>query len=92
MLCEMPWNFDRIADILTAAARDLSERPRSRHDDDSLDTYSGKHVPGQLWDKYKSKFNEKKLVDLKTKLESILEPSTTKERLDFLRGKLKKYV
>ena len=91
VLCEMPWDFGKIGDILKEAARDPSERPRSRQDDHSLDTYSGKNVPGQLWDKYNiCKFNERKSVDLKAKLESLLGPSTTKARLEVLRGNLKK--
>ena len=69
--CEMTWDFDKIGEFLTEAARDPAERPRSRHGDHSLDRYSGNNFPGQLWDKYKSKSNGNKSVDLKTKLESL---------------------
>ena len=88
VLCEMTWDFDKIGEIITEAARDPAERPRSRHGDHSLDRYSGNNFPGQLWDTYKSKSNGNESVDLQTKLESLLRPSTTMERLGELHADL----
>ena len=61
----MPWDVDSIGDLLKAAARP-PERPQSRQtlsekekQYKQLITYSGANVPGQLWNLYKSKKNEK---------------------------------
>ena len=87
MQCEMPWNFDRIGEIIRVAANDdlIGPGPRSRYDDNSLDTYSGQNTPGQLWWKYKNKRHEKKHeFSLKKKLEGLLQPSTSQDELDRL--------
>jgi hypothetical protein len=82
----MPWDFDRIGEIIKEAAREPSQEPRSRHGDNSLDRYSGNNVPGQLWDKYKiGQKSENGSIGLREKLESLLAPSTTKDRLEALR-------
>ena len=84
VLCEMPWNFDSIGDILKAAARP-SPGPQSRQE--RLDTYSGDNKPGMLWNCYKSKKNEKHNDrTLENKLKDLLEPSTSQDRFDSLRA------
>ena len=86
VVCTMDWDFNKIGDILREAARVPSDAPRSRHDQRSLDRYSGNSVPGQLWNCYKNKKKEKKSsMNLQKKLEGILEPSTTDERLQQLK-------
>ena len=84
--CQLKWDFDKIGDILLEASRDPSHRPRSRHDKHSLDRYAGKNVPGKQWNCFKNKKKEKGSVDLKTKLEGLLAPSTTRASLEALRA------
>ena len=88
VVCTMDWDFNKIGDILREAARVPSDGPRSRHDQhplSRLDRYSGNNVPGQLWDCYKNKKKEKtSSMNLRTKLEGLLQPSTTDERLQQL--------
>ena len=88
VVCTMDWDFNKIGDILREAARVPSDGPRSRHDQhplSRLDRYSGNNAPGQLWDCYKNKKRENKSsMNLQTKLEGLLQPSTTDERLQQL--------
>ena len=88
MPCKLPLDFDRIGTVLTEAVRDPTERPRSRHDGALFDTYSGKSVPGQLWNKYKNRRNEKGKVGLREKLECLLSRSTTSAQLEALSASL----
>ena len=82
--CEMPWNFDRIGDILKAAVHPC-RGPQSRPD--RLDTYSGDNKPGMLWNQYKSKKNKRPNDrTLENKLKDLLEPSTNQDRFDSLRA------
>ena len=89
VVCTMDWDFNKIGDILREAARVPSDGPRSRHDQHPLssvtgrplDRYSGNNVPGQLWNCYKNKKKEKtSSMNLQTKLEGLLQPSTKKKR------------
>ena len=88
--CQLIWDFYSIGDILTDAARDPKQRPRSRQDGPVFDVYCGEkngetcNVPGQLWDKFKNKKNEKGSVSLETKLKGLLLPSTTSADLEAL--------
>ena len=83
--CEMPWAFYKIGEILTAAARSPTQGPRSRCEENPLDTYSGLNTPGKLWWQYKNKRNERKSdISLKEKLEGLLQPSTSQDELDRL--------
>ena len=81
--CQLTWDYYSIGDILKDAACDPKQRPRSRPDGPVFDVYCGEkngstfNVPGQLWDKFKNKRHEKGSVNLKTKLEGLLLPSTT---------------
>ena len=52
--CEMPWDFDRIGEIIVAAAHPC-QGPQSRR----LHAYRGENPPGKLWSCYKSKKDEK---------------------------------
>ena len=88
--CNMQWDFESIGQILQDAICDPKERPRSRPDCPLFDVYCGKNVPGQTWEKFKSKKNEKGSVSLKTKLECLLLPSTTSEELAALAADIAK--
>ena len=94
MVCTMDWDFSKIGDILREAAQVPSDAQRSRHDQhpsdwsrsrQDLHRYSGHNVPGQLWNCYKNTKNEKQnSMDLRKKLEGLLRPSMTEERLNEL--------
>ena len=83
--CDMPWQIDCLPDLLQKAAGPQSRRDEEGHmgtEGRWLDTYSGNNVPGQMWNCYKSKRNEKSgQCTLKEKLEDLLRPSTTKNQL-----------
>ena len=83
VVCDMDWDVNKIGDLLLDAARAPGDRPRSRQGQRSLHTYSGKNFPGQLWDRYKNRRNEdRSSMSLEAKLQGLLQPSTTPERLN----------
>jgi hypothetical protein len=77
--CQMPWNIDRIGEILLAAVHPR-EGPQSRQ----LHAYSGDNHPGKMWYCYKSEKGEKANCrsSLEDKLKDLLQPSTDKSALD----------
>jgi hypothetical protein len=85
VVCDLKgYGFHNIGEILREAASAPSTWPRSRPDGvQPLDVFTGQNTPGKPWHCFKSKHKEAKKgrVPLQQKLEGLLAPSTSQERL-----------